>query len=93
MASLYKKPITVTEPKTGRKIKRKSAKWWGRYRDASGVERRKPLAADKTAAQAMLNEILRTVEGEKAGLIDPTVEQRKRPLCDHASDFKRYLKN
>ena len=41
----------------------------------------------------MLNEILRTVEREKAGLIDPTEEQRKRPLCDHASDFKRYLKN
>ena len=93
MASLYKKPITVTEPKTGERVKAKSKKWWGRYRDASGVERRKPLAADKTAAQAMLNEILRKVEREKAGLIDPTEEQRKRPLSDHAADFKRYLKN
>ncbi len=55
MASLYKKPIKATEPKTGRKIKRKSAKWWGRYRDALGRDRRVPLARDKAAAQAMLN--------------------------------------
>ena len=34
MASIYKKPITVTDPKTGKKIKKKSSKWWGRYRDA-----------------------------------------------------------
>jgi site-specific recombinase XerC len=51
------------------------------------------LAVDKTAAQAMLNEVLRKVEREKAGLLDPTEEQRKRPLSEHVADFKRYLKN
>jgi len=93
MASLYKKPVTVTDLKTGKRVKGKSKKWWGRYRDATGVERRVPLAVDKTAAQAMLNEVLRKVEREKAGLIDPTEEQRKRPLSEHVADFKRYLKN
>jgi hypothetical protein len=45
------------------------------------------------AAQAMLNELLRKVEREKAGLSDPTEEQRKRPLGEHVTDFQRYLTN
>ena len=68
MASLYKKPIIKTDPKTGEKVKAKSRKWWGRYRDETGVEKRVPLAADKAAAQAMLNEIVRKVERAFAGL-------------------------
>ncbi len=55
MASLYKKPIVKSDPKTGRKIKSKSKKWWGRYRDVGDCERRVPLASDKSAAQTMLN--------------------------------------
>ena len=51
MANLYKKPVIRTDRKTGKRIKAKSKKWWGRYRDASGVERRVPLASDKAAAQ------------------------------------------
>lgn len=93
MASLYKKPIFLTDPKSGHKIKTKSRKWWGRYRDVSDMERRVPIAVDKTAAQAMLNEIVRKVEREKAGLIDPTEEQRKRSLTEHLTEFKRYLQN
>ena len=41
----------------------------------------------------MLNEILKRVEREKAGLVDPTEEQRKRPLSAHTSEFVAYLKN
>jgi len=93
VASLYKKPITRTDLKTGLKIQSKSKKWWGRFKAADGRERRVPLAADKAAAQAMLNEHVRKVEREKAGLVDPTEEQRKRPIAEHVTDFKRYLKN
>src|SRR5262245_57731048 len=93
MASLYKKPITVTDPQTGQKIKSRSKKWWGRFRDSSARERRVPLAADKMAAQAMLNEIVRKVEREKAGLVDPTDEQRRRPLKEHLAEFTKYLRN
>ena len=42
MASLYKKPIVVRDPKTGEKVKTRSRKWWGRYRDALGT--RYPLS-------------------------------------------------
>jgi integrase/recombinase XerD len=93
MASLYKKPVLTTDPKTGEKVKTKSKKRWGGYRDALGIERRVPLAADKTAARAMLNEVLRKVDREKAGLVNPTEEQRKRPLGEHVAEFNRYLQN
>ena len=80
MASLYKKPVILRDPKTGLKVKTRSKKYWGRFRDATGQDKRVPLAADRTAAQAMLNEWVRRAEREKAGLIDPTDEHRKRPL-------------
>jgi site-specific recombinase XerD len=93
MASLYKKPVWVRDPTTGAKVKTKSKKWWGQYKDALGTLRRVPLAADKTAAQAMLNGLTRHVEREKAGLVDPTDEQRKRPLALHVAEFENYLAN
>ena len=93
MASLYRKPVMITDPATGHKVKRKSKKWWGQYKDADGRLCRKPLAVDKTAAKAMLNEIVKRVEREKAGLVDPTEEQRKRPLSVHIKEFETYLVN
>lgn len=93
MASLYKKPVMATDPATGRKVKEKSKKWWGQYKDAHGRLKRVPLAVDKQAAQAMLTQMVQRVEREKAGLIDPTEDQRKRPLTDHLRDFQSYLLN
>jgi site-specific recombinase XerD len=93
MANLYKKPILISDPKTGRKVKTKSKKWWGQYRDAHGCVRRLPLATDKIAAQAMLNELVRKAEREQAGLTEPCDEQRKRPVKDHLREFKAYLEN
>lgn len=93
MASLYKKPVIQTDPKTGKRIKTKSKKWWGRYRAANGTERRVPLAADKTAAQTMLNDLVRKAEREAAGIIDPFEANRKKPLREHLADFKRHLEN
>ena len=93
MGSLYKKPITITDRKTGKKVKSQSRKWWGQYRDADGRLRRHPLSVDKKSAQAMLNELVRQVEREKAGLADPTDTQRKRPLKDHLAEYKKYLEN
>ena len=93
MANLYKKTRTVTDPKTGRKARRKSKKWWGKYRDSSGKICRVPLVTDKSAAQAMLNELVRKADREKAGLVDPTEEQRKRRIGEHLADFSKYLDN
>ena len=91
MANLYKKPVVRTDPKTGERVRTWSKKWWGQYKDASGRLRRHPLAADKTAAQSMLNERVRQVERENAGLVDPTDAQRKRPLKEHIAEYRTYL--
>ena len=93
MASLYKKPVMIKDPVTGEKIKTKSKKWWGQYKDALGRLKRVPLAVDKFAAQAMLNDLVKKVEREMAGLVDPTDEQRKRPLHKHVAEFRSYLEN
>lgn len=93
MASLYRKPVIVRNPDTGEKTKTKSKKWWGQFKDANGKLKRVPLAVDKTAAQAMLNQLVKQVEREKAGLVDPTEEQRKRPLAEHIKQFESCLRN
>ena len=93
MGSLHRKPITITDRKTGQKVKSKSRKWWGQYRDATGQLRRHPLSVDKKSAQAMLNELVRQVEREKAGLAEPADIQRKRPLAQHLAEFRKYLQN
>lgn len=93
MASLFKKKVVVRDPKTGEKVKVKSKKWWGMFRGANRRLFRMPLAVDKLAAQAMLNNIVRDYERQRAGLIDQTDAQRKRPLTEHMADFKNYMKN
>ncbi len=93
MASLYKKPVKLIDPKTGQKVTTRSKKWWGRYKDENGKERRIPLAADKAAAQAMLNELIKKVERRIAGIVDQFDEHRKRPIRDHLTDFERHLKS
>ena len=58
-----------------------------------GRLKRVPLAVDKMAAETMLNKLVQKVERERAGLVDPTDDQRKRPLFKHISEFKGYLTN
>jgi integrase len=91
MASLYRKPVIVTDPKTGQRVKSKSKKWWGRYKDENGIECRVPLAVDKTAAQTMLNELVRKTERRAAGLIDRFDEHRQRPIDVHLEEFRKHL--
>ena len=93
MANLYKKPVVITDPRTGERVKTKSKKWWGRYRDAFGIERRVPLARDKTAAQSMLNERVFKAERRAAGQVDPFEDHAKRPLKEHIDAFEQHLRH
>ena len=93
MASLYKKSISTTDPKTGKKTKTESKKWWGQYRDSRGTLKRLPLAANKSVAQQMLAEIVARIEREKAGIVDPTVAEMKRPIEQHIADFEKHQKS
>jgi len=93
MASLYKKPVLITDPATGKKVKGKSKKWWGRLNYALGREKRVPLATDKRAAQAMLNELVTKVEREKAGIADPFEDHAKRPIREHINAYRAFLQH
>ena len=89
MASLYRKPIVVRDPDTGEKVKAKSKKWWGRYADALGQEKRVPLSVEKRAAQTMLNDLVAKVERQRAGLDDPIDEEMQRPISTHLATSRR----
>jgi integrase len=91
MANLYKKMTTATDPVTGKKTKTPSKRWWGRYRDALGVERRMSLAADKKIAQQKLNELVQQVEREKAGLADSIEVEMKKPITVHLEMYHQHL--
>jgi hypothetical protein len=84
---------TVQAPRTedGTRIRMLSRKWYGEYRDADGVERRVPLATDRTAAELMLAELVRKAELKQANVADPFEEHSKRPLAEHLADFRREL--
>jgi len=77
MAHLYKPQYTKTNKQTGEKIKKKTRKWYGKYRDSTGIVHQKPLCTDKAASQAMLNDLIKQTEREIAGLSDPAEKYRK----------------
>jgi excisionase family DNA binding protein len=71
-----------------RKAREESAKWYGRV---PGAVQPVPLCANKTAAQIMLNELVKKAELAKVGVVDPYEKARARPLLDHVKDFKAAL--
>jgi integrase len=101
MASLFRKTLTryidvdgnrVRKNTPGARKKKVTLKpWYGKYRDADGIERRTKLSTNKAAARQMLAELERDAELRKAGLKSPFEEQARRPLVDHLRDFERNL--
>ena len=93
MANLYKKKTWEIDPKTGLRKRKVSRKWWARYRDALGCDRRVALCGDKAAAQAMLSTIIQKVERRRAGIEDPIQDEVERPIEKHLVDFENHLKS
>jgi hypothetical protein len=84
---------TVLSPltKKGDRIRLKSAKWYGEYRDANGDLQKEPLSTNKTAAEQMLAELVRKAELGKAGIADPYEAHHRRPLAEHLMDYQGAL--
>ncbi|GAB4160421.1 MAG: hypothetical protein Tsb009_37740 [Planctomycetaceae bacterium] len=91
MATLLKRTYTKVDPKTGERIRKKTRKWYGQFVDADGTTKRVPLCKDKSAAQAMLTELVKQVERKQAGIVDNSMEHTTRPLKSHLQDFRSYL--
>ena len=92
MACLFKQTTYRKDPKTGERVRCKSKKWWGRYRDSLERDRRVPLSTNKRAAQALLDQILDDVELARAGLVNPVREAEKKTIREHLQDFEYHLK-
>lgn len=100
MARVFKVRLTRYVDESGKRVKKdtpgarrireRTKKWYGEYRDSRGITTRIPLSTDRAAAQAMLNEVIRKVERKKAGLHVPFDEHLRRSLTEHIDDFGRF---
>jgi integrase len=93
MPSLFRPSYTVRDPETGERVRRKASKWYGQFVDGQGITRRLPLARDKAAARMMLNELVKRAELERAGIVDPFRDHRRRPLATHLDAFEAALRD
>ncbi len=89
MSNIFKKEFIKTDPETGEKKIVESKKWYGRYVDSLGIDRRVALSGDKKIAQRKLDELILAVEQGRDN--DPIVEASKRSIQDHLDDFKKSL--
>lgn len=91
MAEIFRPVYSVVDPATGKRNKRKSRTWWIRYYLPSGKRVKRKGYRDKKATEALAVELERKAAREAHGIFDPTDEHAKRPLVEHAEDFRRYL--
>jgi hypothetical protein len=88
--ALFKKQITRYVDANGKRVKKstpgaqkvkdKSKKYYGRYRQSDGQLKEVPLFKDKEAARQELARLVKGVERQEAGLVDPYTAHRKKPL-------------
>lgn len=92
MASLFRPKWTRRNPATGKIEKGRLKKWYAKYRDENGLEKRVPLSEDKTVAQAMLGDLIRKVELARGGIpTDPYAEHRRTTITEHIRDWRTAL--
>jgi site-specific recombinase XerD len=87
MAQVYR-PM-YTDRRTGER--KRSKTWHIRYYTPDGARHHRKGYRDKRATETLAGELERRGIHEAAGVIDPTHEHAKKPLTEHAEDFRRYL--
>jgi len=90
MARIFKQCYTSKAP-DGRRVTRKSRKWYIEYRNGQDIRRRVPGFSDKQATQQLASDLERQAAREQVGLVDRFTEHRKRPLAEHAADWRESL--
>src|SRR6266571_3846143 len=91
MAEVFRPVYSVIDSKTGKRVKRKSRTYHVRYYTPDGERCRVKGYRDKKATETLGAELERKAIRQDAGMSDPTDEHAKRPLAEHAEDFRRYL--
>jgi integrase len=91
MAEIFKPSYTATDSKTGRKVKRKSPRWWIRYYTPDGVRHKAKGYKDRKATEALAAELVKRGERLDGGLADALDADAQKPLLEHLADYVRYL--
>src|SRR5438874_7019021 len=98
MAEIFR-PAYHVDPATGKRVnagtpgavRKKSPTWWIRYYTPDGNRHKVKGYRDKKATETKAAELERRGIRLDAGIVEPTDEHAKRPLAEHAEDFRRYL--
>ena len=98
MAEVFK-PAYHVDPASGKRVnssfpgavRKKSPTWWIRYYTSDGKRHKVKGYKDKRATDGLAAELERKADRQAAGIVDPTEEHAKRPLAEHAEDYRRYL--
>lgn len=96
MASLQKITYVYWLDAEGRRVKKgtpgarkhveESRKWYACWKEGKR-QHRVPLCTDKSAAQAMMTDLLRTGERTRARLVDPFQPHLDRPAAEHVEEY------
>jgi integrase/recombinase XerD len=92
MANVFKVTYSKVDRKTGRRVKTKSRKWYGKFRDSAGELHRIPLCTDKEAARAMLLEAAQRAERRIAGISHPSDDHAQEAMGVHIERFEGSLR-
>ncbi len=98
MAEVFR-PHYYVDPATGKRVnasfagavRKKSPSWWIRYYTPDGERHKVKGYKDRKATETKAAELERRGIRLDAGLADPLDEHAKKPLAEHAEDYRRYL--
>lgn len=91
MGSLFRAHYTAVNPKTGKRVSRRSKKWYIQYKLPNGDWKREPAYTDKLASQALLTQRERESAREAVGIFDHFADSMTLPIADHAKAFQKHL--
>ncbi len=92
MASARKLTYTRYDCQTGKRIRKKTKKYYAIYVDAvTGKEKRVPGYTDKQATLQLARRLERESQLQAAGLLDPVLESSKVPLEKLVEEFRQDL--
>lgn len=93
MGHLFRQQWTVVNKRTGKRVTKKSAKWYIQYKDREGVWQRKPAFADRVASQVLLMQREQEVAQQCVGMRDTFTDALAKPLLQHIDEFADDLRN
>ena len=91
MAAIFKHVYTKRDPKTGKRVSRKTRKWYVKYRDAKGVTRKVPGYTDKDATRKLAADLEQRAAREHSGLTDRFEQHRRCSITNHVDAFEIFL--